>query len=95
MLTPVTPPCYLTISQSENCAGADHIPCNPPPYLAFIYALPKPLGSSGFFLEHEPPISLHGPAINLSLLHTPMFQFVWPHYASGTRTCSNNIIREH
>ena len=26
MLTPVPPPCYLTISHSGNCAQADHIP---------------------------------------------------------------------
>ena len=24
MLTPVTPPCYLTINSSENCSQADH-----------------------------------------------------------------------
>ena len=35
---------YLTISQSENCAQADHIPCDRPPplTLAFKSALPKP-----------------------------------------------------
>ena len=26
MLTPVTPFCYLTISQLENCAQAEHMP---------------------------------------------------------------------
>ena len=31
MLTPVTPHCDLTTSQSENCAQADHRPCDPPP----------------------------------------------------------------
>ena len=32
----------------------------------------KLLGSSGF-LRHAPPVSLHGPAINLSLLQTEMY----------------------
>lgn len=31
MLTPVTPHCDLTTSQSENCAQAYHRPCNLPP----------------------------------------------------------------
>ena len=30
--------------------------------------------------------SWHGPALKLSLLQTPMFQFVWPHCALGTQT---------
>ena len=30
MLTPVTPPCSLIIRQLENCAQADHRPCNTP-----------------------------------------------------------------
>ena len=30
ILIPVTRPCYLTISQSENCAQADCIPCDTP-----------------------------------------------------------------
>ena len=34
------------------------------------------------------PISLHGPAIKLSLLQTLMSWFVWPHYASGAWTCA-------
>ena len=43
MLTPVTPSSYLTISQLENCALADHIPCNTRlAHLAFKNALPKP-----------------------------------------------------
>ena len=48
--TPVTPPCYLTINQSENCAQAHHIPCNPPfLHLAFKNALLKPFGEFGAF----------------------------------------------
>ena len=51
MLTPVTPPCYLTNNQSQNCAQADHIPCNHPPphlpHLAFKNALLKPTGEFG------------------------------------------------
>ena len=40
MLTPVIPPCYLTISQSENFTQADHRSCNPLPHLAFKTAVP-------------------------------------------------------
>ena len=29
LITLVTLPCYFTISQSENCAWADHMPCPP------------------------------------------------------------------
>ena len=46
----------------------------------------NPLGSSGLF-RHEPPVSLQDPAVNLSRLQTPRFQFVWPHCVSGARTC--------
>ena len=37
--------------------------------------------------------SWHGPALKLSLLQTPMFQFVWPHCALGTHTWANNIAQ--
>ena len=82
----MTLPCYFTIGQSESCEQADHRPCdNPFPHLAFKSALPKSSGSSRL-LEHEPPISLHGSTINLSLLQTPTFQFGFT--VSDTRTCS-------
>ena len=42
----------------------------PLPYLAFIPALLKPFKDFG---GHEPPVFLHTPAINLSLLRTPRF----------------------
>ena len=50
-------------------------------HLAFENALPKPLWEFWVFLWPEPPASLHGPAINLSLLQTQTFQFVWLHWA--------------
>ena len=43
------------------------------------------LGSSGL-LSMSHSFSLVGPAINLSLLQTPTFQFLWFHGASGTWT---------
>ena len=43
----------------------------------------------GDVLGHEPPVSLHDPEINLSLLQTLMFRFVWPHCVLGTYTCIN------
>ena len=38
------------------------------------------------FGGREPPISLHGPAINFSLLQTLTFGFAWLHCTSGTQT---------
>ena len=32
----MTPPCCLTISQSESCAPADHTPCDPPYLLTWL-----------------------------------------------------------
>ena len=54
MLTPVTPPCYLTANQSENCAPADHTPCEPLPCLDFKNALLKPTEESGFWALAAP-----------------------------------------
>ena len=77
-INPVTPPWCFTISQSENHAQRiHHRPCEPPPHLLFKSALQKPFGEL---------VSLHGLGINLPLLQTPAFQFVWPHCASGTWT---------
>ena len=47
-------------------------------------------------LQHhslKAPILHHsaGPAINLSLLQTPTFLFVWTHHVLGTGTCTNNV----
>ena len=56
------------------------------PHLAFKNTLLKPFRQfrvSG----HEPPVSLLGPAINLSLLLTPTLLFVWLHRALGAQTC--------
>ena len=51
-----------------------------PPHLVFKNALLKPFREFGFWGEYEPPVSLLGPVINLSLLQTPMFWFVWPQH---------------
>ena len=93
-VTSVTSPCCLTISQSEDRARADHVPCDtapPPQLLAFKKALLKPFRELEAFQGKSHLVSLHGPAINLSLLHTLTFQFVWPHCTSGTWTCVNII----
>ena len=52
----------------------------------------KPLGEFGVWGVHETTASLHGPAIKLSLLQVPIFQFVWPHCVAGTWICTNNTI---
>ena len=86
MLTSPTPPCSITISQSENCAQANHRPCDPAPSHFKNVLLLKPFGGIRGFLGNETPIALHGPEIKLSLLQTLMFWFVWPH------TCTNTCL---
>ena len=50
MLTPVPPPCYLTISHSGNCAQAVHIPFDTCSLIWLLKVICKDLsGSSGFF----------------------------------------------
>ena len=49
-------------------------PVNPLPDLAFIMLCWNPWGVPSFG-RHEPPISLPGPTINLSLLQTPTFWY--------------------
>ena len=71
----MTSPCHLTISHSENCAQADHLK-------NALLELFREFG-------HKPPASLNGPAMNLSLLQTLMFWFVWLHYVLGTWTYTN------
>ena len=50
MLTPVTPPCYLTISQSENCAQLPTLWLSPPPTWLLKVFCRNPLGSLGLFM---------------------------------------------
>ena len=59
------------------------------PYLALCFA--ETFWGGQGFLRHKPPISLHSPAINLSLLQTLTFWCVWPHCALGTQICTNNF----
>lgn len=74
-LTPVTPPNYFTISQSENHAQAVHVSCDFPCSLGFYKCFTKLFSSLGLF-GHEPPVSLCGPTINLSWLQTPRLQLL-------------------
>ena len=96
MFIPVTPPCSLTIIQSENCVQADHRPWDPPSLTWLLKVLCWNPSESfrGFLVGHEPPASLHGLTMNLSLLQTPMFQFVWLHYALGTWTCKLVLTKQ-
>lgn len=54
----MTQPCYLTISQSENCAGAGHTPCQSLPHLAFKTPSLKPIGEFRFFELQLPGLML-------------------------------------
>lgn len=77
---------FLTISQSENPARPDPLPCNTPFLTWFLTALCwNPVGSLRIFRVLATPVSLHGSAINLFLLQTLAFWCVYPHCASGTQ----------
>ena len=54
------------------------------PHLVFKTGLLKPFGELRVLWGMNPPFSLHGRAMYLSLRPTPMFCFVWPHCALGT-----------
>ena len=54
MLTPVTPPFYLTINQSDIVHELSTHPVTPLLHLAFKNASLKPIREFGF-LEHELP----------------------------------------
>ena len=73
MLTSVTPPCYLTLSQSENCTWANQVNCGPSPSPDFNECFVKLQGARSF-LGHELPISFHGAAINLSVQFSSVAQ---------------------
>ena len=66
-----------------------HIPQPSPQILPLKTHRRKTIGEFGSF-EHELPVLLAWPWINLSLLQTPTIQFVWPHGTSGTRTWVHN-----
>ena len=68
-VSPVTAPCYLTISQSEICAWGDLTLWSASLTWPLKMLFQNPSGSSGFW-DPEPPFSLLGPAINPSLLQT-------------------------
>ena len=81
--------CVQLQEQRISTPGSLQQLSTPLSHLAFKKALQFWFVEFMIFGGHKPPISLHGPAINLSLLQTPMFQFVWPHWESGSETCIN------
>ena len=56
--------------------------------LKMLCQIPSGSSSLGVFRIWATSL-LHVPAINLSLLQTLTFRFVWPHRAMGNRTCTN------
>ena len=59
-------------------------PGMPLPHVAFKHVLWKSLGVFMVFLSTSHLISLLGLAVNISLLQTPTFWFVWPACVLGT-----------
>ena len=66
MLNPVTPPYYLIIKHSENCALADHILCDSPPSPLKMPPW-NPLGSSDFLSTSCPRILVWCLKINAAI----------------------------
>ena len=73
MLTSVTSLCYLVLNQSENCAGANHAPCNSLPNLAFKNPSLKAIKEFGSF-EHLLALLLEWPCSKhcTFLYHNPI-----------------------
>ena len=100
--SPCDTPFSLTIIWLETHAQADHRPWDSLyTHLAFKNArlcqklnFAESLWGAWDLGEPDPPVSLHGPAVNLSLLQTTTFWFVRPHYGQGTGTCSNSWSNE-
>ena len=67
MVTPVTLPCYLKISQSENYAGVDHTPYDPPSLTWPSKYFAETLRGVQGFGEHEPHILFSWPCNNLTV----------------------------
>ena len=66
MLNPVTPPYYLIIKHSENCALAEHILCDSPPSPLKMPPW-NPLGSSDFLSTSCPRILVWCLKINAAI----------------------------
>ena len=89
VLTPVPPPCSLTICQSGNCERSDQVPCDAPSLMWLLKWFAKTLQGAQGFLGHEPPHLLAWPWNKYFFTPNSDFQFVWPHCVLGTRTCMN------
>ena len=73
-----------TICFLENCAWSDHAPSNTPSPTWLLKMLCQNRSESSRLFERPCQI-LAWPCSNISLLQTPMCQFVWPLFAPGTQ----------
>lgn len=80
----MTPPCDLTIGQSENCAPADHSPCDPLPHLP----LKKPLD---FVPGVEDILGVQPPSPCMAFLCSKLDIWVC---LSGTQTRTNTLTKD-
>ena len=94
MLTPVIPPCSLTVSQSENRAQANYRTCKPPSLTCSLKMLGwNLLGSSRLFRAWATCLLAWPCSQPFPAPQTLMFQFAWPHWVLGTRTCINKTSK--
>lgn len=91
MSIPVTQPCYLTISQSENCPEASHTLWPTSSTWSLKELCWNPLGILKIFGGPEPPTFFHSPTRNLSLLQTSTSPFVWPRSTLGIWAWVNSM----
>ena len=85
-LTPVTSP-YSPSANQRTVQELITDPVTTPTWLLQVFSS-NPWGTQ-CVLGLEPPVSIQGPAINLSLLQTLTFPFVWPHCVWDTWSCLN------
>jgi len=85
-LTPVTSP-YSPSANQRTVQELITDPVTTPTWLLQVFS-GNPWGTQ-CVLGLEPPVSIQGPAINLSLLQTLTFPFVWPHCVWDTWSCLN------
>ena len=77
---------FVTNQLKNRAVVADHTPWTLPLTVLFKSLPWNPSEFRSF--EHELPVLLAlALTVNLSLLWTPMFWFVWPHFASSLVTC--------
>ena len=85
----MTPPCHLTVNQSEKCAGADHIAWVAPPSLDFLKRFPETLQGVLDFL-----ITIWTPYRELKVQQLGVYSLTLLRAGELTQVCFGNKERK-